>query len=213
MNTENSKELNDAFKSADLNDKVWMFFAKYARALTSVAILALVVIAIVVITVIGKGICQRSMKAAYLEAIRTGNKKDFAQKYISKPLGGIVFLELADEAYREKEYQRAAGYYHRAAVSLGGNIFKGRAAIGEGVALIKSGSQREGETVLGKTSEEKSYPALIRANAMYLLAASIYDRKDLGRAKSILNQLLSGNFPDQWKDEARTLLQEIEIAQ
>jgi hypothetical protein len=42
----------------------------------------------------------------------------FARKYISNSLGGTIFLELGDEAYQKKEYQRAADYYCRGDISF-----------------------------------------------------------------------------------------------
>ncbi|MDR1590675.1 MAG: hypothetical protein LBR92_01605 [Puniceicoccales bacterium] len=214
MNKENSNEnLNDAFKSADLSDKVWMFFTKYARPIASVAVVICLILGLVFIIMVGRSMCKRSMKVAYWETVQTNTRERFAQKYISNPLGGTVFLGLGDEAYQKKEYQRAADYYHHARVSLGGNILGGRAAIGEGIASIKSGLQADGEAILAGISGEKSYPPLIRSQGIYFLANSLYGRGEFDKAKNTLNQLINGNFPDSWKTAAKTLLQEIEIAQ
>ncbi|MDR2812698.1 MAG: hypothetical protein LBB05_02870 [Puniceicoccales bacterium] len=214
MNTENANdELNDAFKSADLNDKVWMFFTKYARAVASTAIVVCIILGLALIIMVGRSMCKRSMKAAYWEATRTDTLEHFAQKYISNPLGGTVFLELGDKAYQKKEYRQAADYYHHARVSLGGNVFGGRAAIGEGIALIKLGLHTDGEVILAGVGEEKSYPMLVRGHGICLLANSLWERKELGKAKSTLNQLINGNFSDPWKTMAKALIQEIEIGQ
>jgi tetratricopeptide (TPR) repeat protein len=153
------------------------------------------------------------MKAAYLAAIQTGNRESFAQKYISNPLGGSVFLELGDEAYQKKEYQRAMDCYHHAHVSLGNNIFGGRAAIGEGITFMKLGNYAKGEAIFAEITEEKSYPPLIRGHAMYLLANGLYERQEFSKAKGTLNQLINSNFSSQWKAAARALLQEIETVQ
>jgi tetratricopeptide (TPR) repeat protein len=153
------------------------------------------------------------MKAAYLEAMRTNTREPFAQKYISNPLGGTVFLGLGDEAYQEKKYQLAAEYYHHARVSLGSNIFGGRAAIGEAIARIKLGMPADGEAILAGIGGEKSYPALIRSQGIYFLANSLYGRGEFDKAKNTLNQLINGSFSDSWKTAAKALLREIEIAQ
>jgi tetratricopeptide (TPR) repeat protein len=214
MNTENPKEtLDNAFKSADLGDKVWMFFTQNARTLLSTGIATLIILGIVIATMIGKSICQKAMKAAYLDAIQTHGRERFAQKYISNPLGGSVFLELGDESYKKKDYDQAAKYYHRAHIGLGGNIFGGRATLGEGMALAKLGRWEESEAIFAKSAEEKAYPLLIRGQALYFLALSIYGRGDTAKAKNALNQLINSQFPDHWKAKARALLKEIERGQ
>ncbi|MDR2806551.1 MAG: hypothetical protein LBB11_00105 [Puniceicoccales bacterium] len=209
MNDSSKNTLNDAFQSADLDDKLWMFYSKHARALMSIAVLALVLSGIAIAIVIGYHVSEKRMKSAYLEAIHGGNREDFARKYCSTPLGGTVFLELADAAYQRKEYQQAADHYQRAAAGLGKNIFGGRAAIGEGTALLHLGLTSEGEALLSKVAEEQAYPLLIRGHGLWLLGSSIYERGDQNRAKAVLHKLANSNFPDCWKDKAKILLQEI----
>jgi hypothetical protein len=153
------------------------------------------------------------MESAYLEAIRSGDREKFAHKYGAKQLGASVFLELGDEAYGRKDYVRAEDYYHRARRGLGHNIFAGRAAIGESVALIKSGRVLEGESLLARVGEERSYPLSVRGNALYLLAVSIHARGDRPGAKDVLNGLINSNFPTHWKEEAGALLSEMGIEQ
>jgi tetratricopeptide (TPR) repeat protein len=211
---ENSNEnLNDAFKSADLGDKMWMFFKKYSRAIVSAVAIIGLIFGLTFVIMVGRSICKKSMKSAYLEAIQPEEKENFARKYISKPLGGAIFLELGDEAYGKKEYRRAADCYHHAHVSLGDNILGWRAAIGEGVALAKLGLPLEGEEVFTRIAEKKSHPPSIRGQGMYLLANSLYERRELAKAKGILNQLINGNFSERWKVAAKALLQTMAIEQ
>jgi hypothetical protein len=214
MNTNdqfNDDPLNDAFKSADFGDKVWLFFSKHARLLTSLAIAILAFFGIAAIVTVRNNVARRQRQSAYLETLQTGARETFAQQYASEKLGGAVYLEMGDEAYQKKECRRAADYYRLAAEGLGRNIFGGRAALGEGIALIKSGLQPEGEGILGRIAEEKTYPPSIRGNALYLLANSNRERKDMGKAKSLLQQLVNSHFTDQWRAEAGALLREIEL--
>ncbi|MDR1303544.1 MAG: hypothetical protein LBJ81_02910 [Puniceicoccales bacterium] len=214
MNTNdqsNGDPLNDAFKSADFGDKVWLFFSQHTRFFASLTIAILAFFGIAAIVTVRNNMARRRRQSAYLEALQTGERETFAERYASEKLGGAAYLELGDEAYQKREYQRAVDYYRRAADALGKNIFGGRAAIGEGIALIKSGLQPEGEGVLTSVSEEKTYPPTIRGNALYLLANSSRERKDMGKAKGLLQQLAGGHFTDQWRTEAEALLREIEL--
>jgi tetratricopeptide (TPR) repeat protein len=206
-----SENLNNSFKSADLSDRVWMFFKKYSRAIASAVAIIGLLSGLALVVMVGRSICKKSMKSAYLKAIQPEEKESFARKYISKPLGGATFLELGDEAYRKKEYRRAADCYHHAYVSLGGNILGGRAAIGEGIALTKLGFPSESEAIFMRIAEQKSYAPLIRGHAMYLLASDLYERRELDKANRILNQLINGDFPNQWKAMAKVLSQEIAV--
>jgi tetratricopeptide (TPR) repeat protein len=214
MNTNdqsNGDPLNDAFKSADFGDKVWLFFSQHVRLLASLAIVILTFFGIAAIVTVRNNMARRQRQSAYLEILQTGARETFAQRYASERLGGAVYLELGDEAYQKREYQRAADYYRRAADGLGKSIFGGRATLGEGIALIKSGLQPQGEGVLARVVEEKTYPPSIRGNALYLLANSNRERKDVGKAKSLLQQLANSHFTDQWRAEAGALLREIEL--
>jgi tetratricopeptide (TPR) repeat protein len=216
MNTNdksNEEALNDAFKSADLSDKVWMFFSQHRRTLALLTLAVLVLSGIIAAVIISRNIALQHLQSAYLEAMQTETREAFAQKYASAKLGGTVYLELADEAYQKKEYQKATDYYRKSLIGLGKNIFGSRAAIGEGLSLIKSGLQLEGEDVLARVVEEKAYPLSIRGNAFYLLANSTYERRDVAKAKSILHQLINSHFSDYWKDGAKALLHEIELWQ
>ncbi|MDR2201110.1 MAG: hypothetical protein LBN94_03315 [Puniceicoccales bacterium] len=216
MNRDQSTEdtLKDAFKSADLGDRTWLFFTQHGRIFKLLAIAVVLCFGFGICIMIGRASSQKTMESSYFEVIRNGdgenkNRENFARKYATKPLGGFIFLELADEAYGKKEYGPAKDYYHRARRGLGKNIFAGRAAIGESVALIKSGMVSEGETLLARIGEERSHPPAIRGNALYFLAVSMVGRGDINAAKNILNILLNSNFSAHWKGEGKKLLREI----
>jgi TolA-binding protein len=201
--------LRGAFKSADLGDKAWLFFSQHGRPFKLLAIAIVLALGVGICATVSRTLAQRSMKAAYLDVLAGGDGEKFAKKYATSQLGGTVFLELGDGAYEKKEYNRAKDYYHRALEGLGRSIFAGRAALGESVALIKSGMVSEGEKLLAKIGEERSYPLSIRGNATYLLALSIYGRGNIDSAKNISNGLVNGNFPAHWKEKAEELLREI----
>ncbi|MDR3317426.1 MAG: hypothetical protein LBS71_01320 [Puniceicoccales bacterium] len=205
------QEIDEALKTADFSDRVWMFFFKYSRMLIYIGLVALVMFILAVLAAVGQTVLHKYMQSAYLQALETDNKEYFAQKYASDPLGGTIFLEWGDKAYQQNDYKKASDYYRRSVSSLGKNILGGRAAIGEGVSLIKLGSRQKGEAILAEIAEEKSYPLFIRGQAMYFLASSIYEQQDTGRAKKVLNQLINSNFSTSWKTAAKSLLQDIEM--
>jgi hypothetical protein len=201
--------IEEALKTVDFSDRLWMFCSKYTRFLASFGIALIVISAIAVALMIGRSIFRKNMERNYCDAIYVEDKEAFAKKYCSEKLGGAVFLELGDRAYRDRDYNKASNYYHCASKSLGGNIFGGRAIIGESIALIRSGEIESGENLLAKIAEEKSYPNLIRGKAMYLLAVNLWDRKETHRAKDLCNKLANSHFPEEWKNEAQLLLREI----
>jgi tetratricopeptide (TPR) repeat protein len=211
MNTENSNEdLDDIFKSADLGDKVWLFFSKYSRMLISTMVVMGLILVLALVIIVGRSICKRSMKMAYLDAIQSENKECFAQKYVSNPLGGAVYLELGDEAYGKKEYKKAAQYYHLACIGLGETIFGGRAAIGESVSLIRAGLIQEGEEALRKITKKK-YPKHVYGNAMYLLGVNLMSRGERQQASEWLNNVINGDFFQPLKEQSKKLLYQLNV--
>ncbi|MDR1366409.1 MAG: hypothetical protein LBJ13_00670 [Puniceicoccales bacterium] len=209
MNTENSNEdLDDIFKSSDLGDKIWLFFSKYSRVLASMAIVFGLILLLTLVIITGRSICKRSMKAAYWHAIQSGNKECFAQKYVSNPLGGSVYLELGDEAYVKKEYEKAIKYYHLARIGLGESIFGGRAAIGESVSQINAGLIQEGEEGLKKITEGP-YPNHVLVHATYLLALNLISRGERRYVREWLNKITNGNFLQPMKDHVKKLFCQI----
>jgi hypothetical protein len=209
MNTENSNEnLNDALNSANLGDRMWLFFSKYSQLLLSMAAVFGLILILILVIMAGRTICRWSMELAYSNAIHSGNREHFAQKYVSDQLGGIVYLGLGDEAYVEKEYKKAAQYYHLARIGLGESIFGGRAMIGESIALMHLGLIPEGEEILKKVTEEK-YPSHVYGNAMYLLATNAADNGERRRAREWLSKIVNGDFFQPFKEQSQRLFSQL----
>ncbi|MDR0418001.1 MAG: hypothetical protein LBH08_01015 [Puniceicoccales bacterium] len=174
----------------------------------SIAIVVGLILLLTLIIITGRSICKRSMKAAYWQAVQSENKECFAQKYVSNPLGGSIYLELGDKAYKEKEYEKAAKYYHLARIGLGKSIFGGRAAIGESISQMHAGFIQEGEEGLKKIMEE-SYPSHVIVYAMYLWAINLMSKGERRHVREWLNKIMNGDFIQPMKEQAQKLFCQI----
>ena len=94
----------------------------------------------------------------------------FAHEYSTVPLGGVAYLSVADAAYAEGDFTRAASHYHSAAKVLNGTPLGTRAQLGQGVSLLQKGDIGSGTPILEAVAADPSALVALSAQAAYLLA-------------------------------------------
>ncbi|MDR2735617.1 MAG: hypothetical protein LBB20_02130 [Puniceicoccales bacterium] len=203
--------IDEVLRSADLSDRAWMFLNKYKKQIIIWTTACCVVLATLGFSVVIYNSEIEAMQNAFTKLETDEQKLAFAKKYKSKQLGGIVFMELADRAYRAGDFETAAGMYNDARVSLGKSIPGGRAEIGYSMALLRAGKTDLAKQSLLKLSQESSMPQGAKAEALMLLARLFCSHNDRKNANAVIEQVASGNFSKNWKTRAKDLRREMEI--
>ncbi|MDR0351079.1 MAG: hypothetical protein LBH49_00270 [Puniceicoccales bacterium] len=212
MEKSKSNELIDeVLCSADLSDRAWMLINKYKKQITLCIATCCVLLAILGLAMVIYNSGINAMKNAFMKLETDEQKLYFANKYKSKQLGGVVFMELADRAYKSGVFDVAADRYNNARISLKNSPPGSRAAIGACVSLIKAGKIDLGKQNLLKLSQDGSAPSSLRAEALMLLARFFQHNKDIKNAAAALEQVISGNFGSNWKAIAEDTRNEMEI--
>ncbi|QYY36481.1 tetratricopeptide repeat protein [Ruficoccus sp. ZRK36] len=202
----NLVHIDDAFKEADIEDQVWLFWNKYKNS-----IYALVVIVLLgVIGVQGYHMYQRSavrtMQEAYIQADTPEALNEFGQKYVGKPLAGFALLQSADKQYQDGNYSTAADLYKDAAASLTDTYVQGRARLGEAMAVIQDGQTEAGKALLTSLSSDTKALSAIRAEATFDLGVLALSAKDYDAAGSYLQQASTLDPQGPWGSQADRLI-------
>lgn len=201
--------VDDAFKEADLEDQVWLFWSKYKNTIIG----SVVIVFLGVIGVEGYKLYQRnavkSMQAAFSEADSANTLSDFGQQYAGTPLGGFAQLETADEKYREGDFAQAATLYKAATDSLVDTYLMGRARLGEAMSHYKAGSHDLAKNLLSSMSSDANILTSLRAEAAFNLAIIALGNDDYTTARNYFEQVKSLTPQGPWAAQANALENQI----
>jgi len=209
---ESSKVLDVAFrKEVPWEEKCWFYFREHPGYVTWALGLLVAAGLAVAVTLWGKDLYGRHLQKKFLALQSAEEKLAFAENHHSHPLAGTCFLELADTAYRARDYGLAARRYGQARKALKHSIFGGRAALGEAMSQLSGGEKEEGRIALLSTATDVHYPRSVRAGAFYLSAVLALERGKPHKAKQPLGYLIGGDYGEIWKEQAQKLAEEHHI--
>jgi tetratricopeptide (TPR) repeat protein len=115
---------------------------------------------------------ERGVQADYSSSVGKSDKLlTFASKNASHVLGGVAYLQLADEKFSSGDYKQALGLYQKAAGALKNDALLGRARLGAAVSQIFNGDTAAGEASLRAIGSDQALLKSVRAEATYHLAS------------------------------------------
>lgn len=194
------------FSDADIEDRVWLFWKR--NRTTIIGIIAVVVVVTLSFSVYDLWKSQRAEKVqnAYLSAENPQALAAFAEQYKGEALAAVAALQLADDAYRAEQYDKAAGLYAEAVPALKpAPELQQRARLGEAVSVFLAGKDPKAEKLTAFAQDGTVYDAY-RAQADYQLALIAVEAKDFLTARSWLEQLASLTQSGVWAERAQTLV-------
>jgi len=142
---------------------------------------------------------QELLNQEYLQAVESSQSGDsggllaFAKKHGEEPLAGLALHLAAARQYSKGDFSTAAETFGRAAALFGGGEeslpLAGRAALGQGVSLIKAGRVDQGKAVLSLVAQNVDFVSSSRGEAWHHLGIqALTEGDDSGyeRAKKAL---------------------------
>lgn len=193
--------VEEAFKEADFEEKMWMLWNDNKTAIMSGAL-------VVLFAVVGFQVFRwyqedsvRKMQAAYAAANDEAAKLAFAASHNDKALSGVGLLSIADEKYAADAFTEAATLYSQAADALQGHLAQGRAMIGQGVALIRAEDIEGGKLVLNELAGGKDFLQSYKAEAIYHLASIAVQDKQYDEAKLLISQMETLDYAGIWASQ------------
>jgi len=197
-------KLDDAFSEADIEDRLWVFWNRYKKPVSTAITIALVVI-------LGShgykwyvAKQKADLTAAYHDAGDDIALKSFADANDGTELAGVAYLRLADESYEKGEYSTAADLYAKAAADFELSLFSARAKLGQGMSLLLNGDTDMGMQVFEGVAADPKVPTSFKAEAMYHQLVQLWEQGDLAGAHAKLESLNAAG-DSYWSQKAQRL--------
>ena len=205
----NLVHVDDAFKEADLEDQVWLFWNKNKHFLIGLFVLVLLGFGGIEGYKLYREGAIASMQKNYSAAETTDEKIAFGENNLSMPLGGFALLEAADTTYEGGDYAKAASLYQQASQGLEGSYLYGRALIGEAMSKVMAGQTEAGKSLLKSISVNGDLLEAIRAQAIYNLGIIALSEDNTEEASRYLQQVTQLTPDGPWGNLASAQLTEI----
>lgn len=162
--------IDEAYKEASLEDRLYLFWDKYQKPLVFSAILLIVgLIFWQVIGYIGERM-EAKIRSEYAAIASTEDRLKFAQQRSGHLLSAVAFLELADEAKDDGNFRQAADFFAEAGQRFGDHPMGGRAVLSQGLALWQAGDSSEARRVLNDLQERSAALSTFREEARLVVA-------------------------------------------
>lgn len=206
----NLVEIDEAFKEAEFEDKVWLFWERNKTIIITGIIAAI----LATVAVQGVRIYQENRLAAiqtdFMAATTNEERIEFATANSGHPLAGIALLEAADDLYANDSFSEAAPLYADAATSFAQTPeLKARALLGQGVALARGGDRSQAVTILNSLARDTTAADALRAEAAYHAAIISLEEGQTEQARETLQSILPLRYAGIWRDQAERTLKRI----
>ena len=139
------------------------------------------------------------LQASYSEALANDTLAEFADAHSQHKLGAFAALSVAENAYKDKDFQLAARYYSVAAIGLKDHLLQGRARLGEAFAQYYLGDKAKGLNLLRSLTADGSLAESARAEAAYHLAIEADAAGDASAFDDYQSQIQSLELAGQWQ--------------
>ncbi|MDR1457622.1 MAG: hypothetical protein LBI47_02110 [Puniceicoccales bacterium] len=196
----NDNGLGEAFQSAKLSDRTWLFFQKNFRA---ILIITAIMVAIAVMFCFQKLWSAHeisNMVKAYASLKTREDKTRFTKKYKKYLLAGAVSLLLGDEYLESLEYESAKSAYKNAGTILKHHLLFPRAVIGQAMAEYKLNNTVGAEKLLNSVIYNKKFDGAFRGNATYVLANILKNERKSEQLDSLLQDVNNINLSQEFVD-------------
>jgi predicted negative regulator of RcsB-dependent stress response len=135
--------------------------------------------------------------------------KAFAAEHRSHPLGAMVELKLADEAFLGGKFAEAVTNYEKAVADLPAGPFQSRAKLGLAASLVRSGKAAEAEASLRKILNDAAEYKALRCEAGYDLAELAVSGGHPGDVQNLATQLMQIDPTSPFAERAFALRSEL----
>jgi hypothetical protein len=185
----NDNGLGEVFQSAELSDRMWLFFQKNSKA---VLIITATVIAVAMMFCFQKLWSNHeiaNMGRAYASLITKEDRILFVKKYKKYPLAGAVSLLLGDDYLESLEYEFARSAYKNAGAILKHHLLFPRTVIGQAMAEYKLNNITGAEKLLNSVIYNRKIDRVFRGNAAYALANMLKNERKSEQLGSLLKDV------------------------
>lgn len=199
------------FAEADLDDRAWLIWERYKRAILIGGLVVFVGGLGLILVNAFRASHAESLGAEYGQAVTPEQRLAFAQKNRGETLAAVAALESADTAYKAGDLKTAGDRFAIAedlakAARPVPEVMLGRAIVGRAVCALRSGDAA-GKRRLDEVANDAAIAGGTRAHALFLLAENACGEKDFVSAKRYLDRIDGLSGASKWQiDSPRTAL-------
>jgi len=148
-------------------------------------------------------------EAATQEAFQAADsleaKEAFVAEYEDHSLAAVARLDLADAAFNDDDFTKAAELYKAAREQFGNPSLSGRAQLGEGISHLKAGQTEAGIVLLQGVAGSPSHIDQLRGEAAYHLAVAHWESNNLEKVRANLDLIETLDNARFWAFRANNL--------
>jgi hypothetical protein len=188
--------VDDDFKNADTEDRLWLFWERNKTAIVRGVTLAVVaVLGLLMYEFVWKAGRREALQQDYNACLDEPARRAFATKHAGEPLAAVAMAEVADELKASAKLAEAAKAFDEAArlAGLAGDApvvktLATRARLEAALARV-DGGDATGEAALTSLANDETAAETWRGYAMLTLANLAVTKGDLPAASKWLNQM------------------------
>ncbi|MDR2777095.1 MAG: hypothetical protein LBB17_03590 [Puniceicoccales bacterium] len=204
----NDNGLGEAFQSAELSDRIWLFFQKNSKM---VLIITAIMVAIAVIFCFQKLWTNHeiaNMERAYASLETKEDRTLFVKKYKKFMLAGAVSLLLGDDYLKNLEYESARSAYKNAGSILKHHLLFPRAVISQAMVEYRLNNVAGAEKLLNSVIYNRKIDGVFRGNAAYALANMLKNERKSEQLDSLLQDVSNINLSPEFVDVIHKISEE-----
>jgi predicted negative regulator of RcsB-dependent stress response len=170
------EKLDEAYAESSMEDQLLVYWNRHKNQILTGLTGALLLI---VGFQLSKWWSQKTVSdrsQAYAAATVDSEKEAFADNFSGTDLGGVAYMELADNAYNDGDFATAVSLYEKAFEAFDMVEFKQRAHLGLAMARFQAGDESDAFNDLESIADNAGYPDAARGEALYQL--SVVDWKN-----------------------------------
>jgi hypothetical protein len=181
-----------------LYEKLYCFFNGHSRGIyTALGLVLLLTLA----SVFGKIYSDARLaktQSDYANLKDSAGKVSFAKKYKHHPIGGLVLLDLGNEAFYGKNYGLASSYYSQAKEALKGTELATHSEILRAISLFNLGKCEESFSILDGIIHNKLTGECSRAEAIYRYICCAKEGGRGDKIDEIMRYSKGSNISERW---------------
>ncbi len=195
---------SDLPPDADIEDRFNDFWKKNGPTIfAAIAVFGLIIVGYQVYGFMQERKADRI--AAEFNTLQDASAKlEFAERHGNTRLGGIAWLDLADDAFAAENFADAASRYETATRSLAGSPLSARARLGNAMSRLRLGEENA-PMLLDQLARDPEVLVSIRAEAAYLLAVTHYSGENFRQARRALDLLATFEDAPMWQQRGLRL--------
>ena len=208
-NTEAASDKKPAEAPVFLEDRLKQAWGRYANAIY-------VLCGLIVAGMIAKGGLdylnvqkELEIEKEYAACTTPDAFKAFAAEHRNHPLGALVELKLADEAFINGKFAEAVANYEKAVADLPAGPFQSRAKLGLAMSQVRSGKTADAEAGLRKILNDAAEYKAVRCEAGYDLAEVAVAGGHPNEVQNLATQLMQIDPTSPFAERAFALRSEL----